>query len=228
MVYAVIAAAGYGRRMGGDQNKQLIQLQGMPIVARSLRAIAACPQIDQLIIVAAPEQITALETLIAGLALDKPFQVIAGGSERQYSVANALKVIPAEAEIVLIHDGARPLVRPEQVAAVVAAARTFRAAGLAVPVKDTIKIINADGFAVETPDRSRLWAIHTPQAFEAGLLRQAYEQAEAEEYLGTDDASLVERLGVYVKLIHGGYENIKITTREDVCVAEALLACRME
>lgn len=228
MVCAIIAAAGCGRRMGGGQNKQLIRVHGMPIVARSLCAIAACSQINQLVIVTAPDQMTTLETLVAGLDLRKPFRIIAGGSERQYSVANAIKAVPAEVSIILVHDGARPLVRPDQVDAVIDAARSFRAAGLAVPVKDTIKIVSPDGFAIETPDRNRLWAIHTPQAFEAELLRRAYEQADSDHYLGTDDASLVERLGVSVKLVHGGYENIKITTREDVCVAEALLACRME
>ncbi|KYZ77909.1 hypothetical protein AXX12_16730 [Anaerosporomusa subterranea] len=228
MVCAIIAAAGYGRRMGGDQSKQLIILNGMPVVARSLRAIATCPQVDQLILVTAPEQIATLETLAAELDLGKPFQVIAGGSERQYSVANALKAVPTDAEIILVHDGARPLVRPEQVGAVVDAARVFRAAGLAAPVKDTIKTVNADGFAVGTPDRNCLWAIHTPQAFAADLLRHAYAQAETDQYLGTDDASLVERVGVFIKLVNGGYENIKITTSEDVCLAEALLARRME
>jgi 2-C-methyl-D-erythritol 4-phosphate cytidylyltransferase len=228
MVCAIVAAAGYGRRMGGGQSKQLILLNGMPVIARSLRSIAACPQVDQLIIVTAPEQMTTLEALAAGLDLCKPFQVIAGGSERQYSVANALKAVPTDAEIILVHDGARPLVRPEQVGAVIDAARVFRAAGLAAPVKDTIKTVNADGFAVETPDRNCLWAIHTPQAFAADLLRQAYAQAAADRYLGTDDASLVERIGVFIKLVNGGYENIKITTSEDVWVAEALLARRME
>ncbi|MDF2499979.1 MAG: ispDF [Anaerosporomusa subterranea] len=228
MVCAIIAAAGYGRRMGGDQSKQLIVLNGMPVVARSLRAIATCPQVDQLILVTAPEQIATLETLAVELDLGKPFQVIAGGSERQYSVANALKAVPTDAEIILVHDGARPLVRPEQVGAVVDAARVFRAAGLAAPVKDTIKTVNADGFAVGTPDRNCLWAIHTPQAFAADLLRHAYAQAETDQYLGTDDASLVERVGVFIKLVNGGYENIKITTSEDVCLAEALLARRME
>lgn len=228
MVCAIIAAAGHGRRMGGDLNKQFIVLNGIPVVARSLRAIAACPQVDHLIIVTAPEQMATLETLAAELELGKPFQVIAGGSERQYSIANALKAVPTDAEIILVHDGARPLVRTEQVGAVVDAARAFRAAGLAVPVKDTIKTVNADGFAVGTPDRSCLWAIHTPQAFEADLMRQAYAKAEADQYLGTDDASLVERMGIFIKLVNGGYENIKITTSEDVCLAEALLARRME
>jgi 2-C-methyl-D-erythritol 4-phosphate cytidylyltransferase len=214
--------------MGGDQDKQLILLKGTPVVSRSLRAIAACPLVDQLIIVTSTEQIPTLERLAKGLDLNKPVRVIAGGSERQYSVANALKVVPLDAEIILVHDGARPLVRPEQVAAVIDAARAFRAAGLAAPVKDTIKTVNPEGFAIGTPDRSCLWAIYTPQAFAADLLRQAYAQAEIDGYLGTDDASLVERMGVSIKMINGGYENIKITTSEDVCLAEALLARRME
>ena len=227
MIYAIIAAAGSGRRMGGGKNKQFILLEGIPIVARSLQAVAACPQVERLILVAAPEQITALEELAAGLDLGKPLRVVAGGSERQYSVANALATVPEDADFILVHDGARPLVRPEQIGAVIEAARVFRAAGLAAPVKDTIKTVNADGFAIATPDRQSLWAIQTPQAFAAALLRQAYARAAADGYLGTDDASLVERLGVRIKLVNGGYENIKITTGEDVDVAQALLARRM-
>lgn len=228
MVCAIIAAAGRGSRMGGDKGKQLILLKGMPVLARSLQVVASCPQVDRVIVVSALEQIAVIEKLAAGLGFGKPFKVVAGGSERQYSVANALKSVPLQAEIILVHDGARPLILPEQVEAVIEAARTFAAAGLAAPVKDTIKTVNRDGFAIATPDRNYLWAIQTPQAFKADLLRNAYAQAEADGFLGTDDASLVERMGVFIKLINGGYENIKITTREDVCLAEALLARRQE
>ena len=226
MVSAIVAAAGRSRRMGGDKNKLLIPLNGVPVLARSLHVIAACPQVDRIIIVTSEEEIFSIEQFASKLSLCKPFQVVAGGSERQYSIANALKAVPSAAEIILVHDGARPLVEPEQVGMIIDAARTFRAAGLAAPVKDTIKLVDAEGFAISTPDRTCLWAIHTPQAFEAAVLRQAYEQAESDGYLGTDDASLVERLGISVKLINGGYENIKITTAEDVCLAEALLTRR--
>ncbi|MDU4961376.1 MAG: 2-C-methyl-D-erythritol 4-phosphate cytidylyltransferase [Sporomusaceae bacterium] len=227
MIYAIIAAAGSGSRMGGGLNKQFILLNGLPVLARSLYAIAACPEVDGLIIVSAPAQLAALTELAGSLALGKPFRLVAGGSERQYSVANALAAVPEDAEFILVHDGARPLVLPQQVSEVLAAARSFGAAGLAAPVKDTIKTVNADGFVTGTPDRSLLWAIQTPQAFAARLLRQAYAQAAADGYLGTDDASLVERLGVRIKLVNGGYENLKITTGEDVCLAEALLSRRM-
>lgn len=228
MVCAIIAAAGRGRRMGGDKGKQLLLLNGKPVLARTLTAIASCRLVDRFVIVTEFEQIAAIEELANGLSLGKPFTVVAGGSERQYSVANALKAVPAQAEIILVHDGARPLILPGQVEEVIDAARVYGAAGLAAPVKDTIKHVNSEGFAIGTPDRNYLWAIHTPQAFKAELLRKAYDQAEADGFVGTDDASLVERIGVAVKLVNGGYENIKITTPEDVCIAESLLARRQE
>ena len=226
MVCAIIAAAGRGRRMGSDKGKQLMLLNGKPVLARTLEAIASCPQVDRLVIVTEYEHIASVEELATNLDLGRPFTIVAGGSERQYSVANALKAVPDQAEIILVHDGARPLILPGQVEAVIEAARTYGAAGLAAPVKDTIKNVNREGFAIGTPDRNYLWAIQTPQVFKAELLRKAYSQAEADGFIGTDDASLVERMGVAVKLVNGGYENIKITTPEDVCIAESLLARR--
>lgn len=227
MVYAIIAAAGRSRRMGGIGNKLLLLLNGLPVVAHSLKTFEACSQVDKLVIVTSADEVPAIEQLVVALSLTKPCQVVIGGSERQYSIANALRAIPSDGEFILVHDGARPLMQLANIESVIDAARIYRAAGVAAPVKDTIKVVDSANFAISTPDRSRLWAIQTPQAFEAGLLRNAYAQAEAEGYLGTDDASLVERLGVSVKLVDGGYENIKITTSEDICLAEALLARRM-
>lgn len=226
MVTAIIAAAGRSRRMGSEINKLLIPLGGTPVLAHSLLTLSACPEVDKLIIVTSAEELPGLAALADRLALRPPCQMVEGGNERQFSVANALKEIPINEGIILVHDGARPLVTQKQISDVVEAAGRFRAAGLAAPVKDTIKTVDKEGFVTATPARSSLWSIQTPQAFEASLLKKAYHQAELDGFLGTDDASLVERLGIPVKLIEGGYENIKITTPEDICVAEALLTRR--
>lgn len=222
MNVAIIAAGGSGRRMGKEINKVFLPLAGRPVLAHSAAALAGCPEVDSLVVVIAPGEEAAATAVLAGQNLAKPWQVVAGGSERQYSVANALTAVPADAEIILVHDGARPLVEPAIVSAAIAAARENGAAGVAVPVKDTIKQV-AGGIIAATPDRAGLWAMQTPQVFAAELLRQAYEAAARDGWLATDDAALVERLGAKVAIVKGSYRNLKITTPEDLAVAEALL-----
>ena len=228
MNIAVLAAAGQGRRMGGGSNKAFLPLLSRPMLLRSAQVLSASKKIDAMLIVAAPEEEAEVRRILSQDDTLKPWQVVAGGSERQYSIANALKALPGGTDYVAVHDAARPLVLPESVDAVVEAAQRQRAAGLAVPVKDTIKESDAAGCVVATPPRERLWAIQTPQVFEAAMLRQAYAQAAAEGFLGTDDASLVERLGVPVHLVQGQYSNLKVTTPEDLVVAEAILQQRGE
>ena len=223
MVTAIIAAAGSGRRMGREVNKVFLPLAGQAVLARSVAAVAACPEVDGLIVVVAPGEEAQATGLLAPLDLAKPWRVVAGGRERQHSVANALAAVPQAARLILIHDGARPLIDAAAVAAAIAAAREHGAAGVAVPVKDTIKAVDAVGCIVATPDRSTLWAIQTPQVFAASLLRRAYAAAERDGVLATDDAALVERLGHEVKIVAGSYRNLKITTPEDLTVARALL-----
>jgi len=173
-------------------------------------------------VVAAPDEVGHVENMLNSLTGIKPWQVASGGSERQYSIANALNIMSQTTDIVLVHDGARPLVNILCINNVIQAAIAHHAAVVAVPVKDTIKIVN-NGVVSGTPERHTLWSIQTPQGFNAHLLRQAYEQANKDDYLGTDDASLVERLGVSVKIVEGSYENIKVTTPEDLIIAEALM-----
>ncbi len=228
MNIAVLAAAGQGRRMGGGSNKAFLPLLSRPMLLRSAQALSASKKIDEMIIVAAPEEEAEVRRILSQDDRLKPWQIVAGGSERQYSIANALKALPEGTKYVAVHDAARPLVLSQSVDAVVEAAQHLRAAGLAVPVKDTIKESDATGCVVATPPRERLWAIQTPQVFEAALLREAYAQAAAEGFLGTDDASLVERLGVPVHLVRGEYSNLKVTTPEDLVVAEAILQQRGE
>lgn len=223
MVTAIIAAAGQGRRMGAGSNKVLLTLAGIPLVVRTVRQLAACPQIEEIIIVSGPEEMGEMHSLVSAMGLTQKWQVVAGGSERQYSVANALAAVSGKAEIIVVHDGARPLADQTAIENVIAAAREYGAAVVAVPVKDTIKVADANGFVATTPDRKKLWAVQTPQAFQAAILRQAYAQALAEGFLGTDDASLVERLGMPVKMVTGSYRNLKITTPEDMVIAAALL-----
>lgn len=223
MVTAIIAAAGRGKRMGCAINKVFISLSNHPVLIHSALALSVCPEVDNLIVVAAPEETEAVEKMLADAAGIKQWQVVAGGSERQYSISNALEAVPQSAEIILVHDGARPLIKPEMVSRLISAARQYQAAGVAVPVKDTIKTVDREGFIIDTPARQTLWAIQTPQAFAAGVLRQAYRRAAEEGYLGTDDAALVERLGIRVKIVQGSYCNIKITTPEDIAVAGVLL-----
>lgn len=208
--------------MGRDVNKVFLPLAGRPVLARSAAAVAACPEVDGLVVVVAPGEEEQAAAALAGLA--KPWRVVAGGRERQDSVANALAAVPDDCDIVVIHDGARPLVEPEAVSAAVAAAREAGAAVVAVPAKDTIKQADTAGLVVATPDRKALWAVQTPQVFAAALLRRAYAAAAEAGVLATDDAALVERLGHMVKLVPGSYRNIKVTTPEDLVMAEALLA----
>ncbi len=223
MVTAIIAAAGQGKRMDRGINKMFIPLLDGPVVAYSIKALAACPKVAFFVVVVAPGEEAAMESLLAGLRLDRGWRVVAGGRERQHSVANALAAVPAASEIILVHDGARPLVAPATVGAAVAAARDHGAAVVAVPVKDTIKTVDAGGCIVATLERSTLWAMQTPQAFAAGLLRAAYAAAARDGVLATDDAALVERLGHKVKIVPGSYGNLKITTPEDLATARALL-----
>ncbi|WP_425059778.1 2-C-methyl-D-erythritol 4-phosphate cytidylyltransferase [Sporomusa carbonis] len=228
MVSVIIAAAGQGKRMGRGMNKVLIPLLGKPVLAHTVMAASAGQNVDNVIVTAAPEEMEVVVNLLTGLNLSVSWQVVAGGSERQHSIANALAAVPDSTEIIVVHDGARPLVEQTLFDQAIAMARQYRAAIVAVPVKNTIKSADDAGWVTGTPDRRMLWAVQTPQAFEARLLRSAYEQAAHDGYLGTDDAALVERLGAKVKIVPGSYRNLKITTPEDIIIAETLLAHRQE
>ncbi len=225
-VVAIVPAAGQGRRMGGGRNKLFLPLARCPILVRTLETLASCRRLSEVIVVAAPEEVSQVEALLrqwktafAGLV----WRVVAGGSERQHSVANALAALPADAELVMVHDGARPLTPTEVLNAAVDEAALHGAAVAAVPVKDTIKQAE-DGLVVATPARDGLWAVQTPQVFCRDLLQRAYEKAQLDGFVGTDDASLVERLDEPVRIVTGSYRNLKVTTPEDLLVAEALFA----
>ena len=226
MVTAIFPAAGQSRRMQSASNKNFLTLAGTPVLLLTLQAFLKSALIEELIIAAAPDEISLVEKMIVGI--EKPCRVVAGGSERQYSIANALKVLSPSTEIVLVHDAARPLISVETINAVIDAARRFGGAIAAVPAKNTIKIIDGDQFVESTPSRSKLVEVQTPQGFRRDILIDAYAQAERDGFLGTDDSSLVERLGVRVKIVMSDYRNIKITTPEDLSIAETLLGRRTQ
>lgn len=226
VVTVILPAAGQGRRMNNVTNKVFIPLLNRPVLLYSVLAFSACPEVDNLVIASARSEVAIVEKMLSNVPDIKPWKVVEGGSERQYSIDNALREIPDEAEVILVHDAARPLIRPQMVTKIIAEAREYKAVGLAVPVKDTIKKVDAKNFVTETPARQSLWIMQTPQAFDAKILREAYRKAHMDGFLGTDDASLVERLGLRVKLLEGSYSNIKITTPEDIVLAEALMKKR--
>ena len=223
MVTVIIAAAGQGNRMRSSSNKIFLPLLNMPMLLHSILAFSSCPAVNNLIVVVAFDEVEQVESILRGLVGIKSWRVVVGGSERQHSIANAIKVVPDKTNLILVHDGARPLLMEKCVENVIQAARQYKAAVVGVAVKDTIKTVDNDGWVTGTLERRTLWSIQTPQGFDATLLRQAYAKAEKDGYVGTDDASLVERLGVKVKVIPGCYENIKVTTPEDLIIVTALL-----
>lgn len=226
VVTVIIPAAGQGKRMKVSSNKVFLPLVDMPVLLHSVLAFSACSEVDNLVIVVATNEVKQVETMLSGVTGIKTWQVVIGGSERQYSIANALKVVSQDTKIILVHDGARPLITETCIRAVIKASYAYKAAVVAVPVKDTIKTVDEDQWVTGTPERHTLWAMQTPQGFDAHILHQAYEKARQEGYIGTDDASLVERLGVKVKIVPGSYDNLKVTTPEDLTIAEALLVER--
>jgi 2-C-methyl-D-erythritol 4-phosphate cytidylyltransferase len=225
-VIAIIPAAGAGRRMGSAVEKQFLHLRGIPILAHTLRVFDKSPKIDGIVLVVAPQQRQALEGEVLGPhPCEKLLRVIDGGAERQDSVANGLRAIPPECELVVVHDGVRPLVSIDLLEAVLEAAHHYGAAIAAIPAGDTVKQADSQK-VVATLERETIWLAQTPQIFRAKLLRRAYEKAARDQAVVTDDAALVERIGVTVHLVHGSPENIKVTTPADLLLAEAILAGR--
>lgn len=222
-VCAVIAAAGQGSRMGMAQNKQYLEVLGIPILARTIQAFEDCCAVNEIIITVGETEVEYCQlNIVEKYGFQKVKAVVIGGATRQQSVFSGLKSVSPDCGIVLIHDGARPFIDDDSIRACIAAAADCGAAIAAVPVKDTIKRADADGFVDETVDRSSLWSIQTPQAFRCQLIVEAHRRAEDESFDGTDDAVLVERLGLKVRLVMSSYYNIKITTREDLAIAAAI------
>ena len=223
IVTAIVPAAGAGVRFGGAVKKQFIALNGLPILSHTLRALAASRALASIIVVVPPgEELRGREALeLAGIDLET--EVVPGGQARQDSVYIGLQRAKAETDLVLIHDGVRPFVSREVVLATVEAAKEWGAAIAAVPVIDTIKRVDTDGFVVETLQREQLWSVQTPQVFRYALLMQAHRAIREGGIVATDDAALVERIGGMVKVVRGSYENLKITSEEDLPLAGLIL-----
>jgi len=224
-IFSVIVAAGKGVRMGGTLGKQFLPLGGRPILAHTLYGFNKSELIDRIVIVLSAGDIDYFKTeVLSKLTLSKEIQVVTGGAHRQDSVYNGLRQIQAKDGIVLIHDGVRPFVRPEQIAATVEKARETGACILALPVADTLKRVAEDRRIQSTLERKSVWMAQTPQVFRFSIIWQAHQAARKAGYSGTDDAQLVERLGLPVTVVRGSRSNIKITTPEDLALAEAILA----
>lgn len=220
----IIVAAGRGTRMGTKESKQYLQLGDKPILVHTLELFQSMESVKEAVLVVGSDDVERCRNWVAQYGLTKVTAVVAGGKERQHSVYCGLQELSTD--WVMVHDGVRPLVTANAVHACCMQAEHSGAAVLAVPVKDTIKQVNEAGVIVSTPDRRSLWAIQTPQAFRRVLLQEAHERAMAEQFVGTDDAMVVERMGASVTVAEGEYTNIKITTPEDLPWAEFLLAMR--
>jgi len=226
-VTVLVPAAGAGKRMGKAMAKQFLPLGDRPLLAYALLAFQRSPEIDEIIPILSSEDMeTCLQNVIEPNHLTKVKTLVVGGRERQDSVYNGIRKLDQDVQVVLVHDGVRPFVTQAMIAQCVDHARRGECVAVGVPLKDTVKEVDDRGIVQATLERSRLWAVQTPQAFPAGILRQAYEEAYAKRLSGTDDATLVERAGHRVRIIRGSYENIKITTPEDLLLAEEILKRR--
>ncbi len=224
---ALVAAAGSSTRMGGI-NKLLQPLDGVPVLVRTLTALQRAGRIDEIVVAAREEDVVEISRLCRTYGITKCAKVVRGGESRTHSVLLAALEARPDAELLAVQDGARPLVTPELIDAVAEAAARTAAAAPAVPVKDTVKVVRADGTVDRTLDRDALRAVQTPQIFEASILKAALQSALEAGAAVTDDCSAVERLGKRVYLVEGDEENLKITTPVDLLLAEAILKDREE
>ena len=219
---AIILAAGQGKRMKAGKNKVFLELAGVPLIARTVKVFDQDQYCTKIILLINGKERNLFEELIQTYGFKKEIVLAEGGKERQNSVFNGLrKVTDDDSAIVLVHDGARPFVKHTLIRQLVESAKACGGAIPGVPVKDTIKNVR-DGQVINTIERSSLWAVHTPQAFRVPLLKKAHKAAEEKGFLGTDDASLVEAIGHTVEMVEDDYNNIKITTPEDLYFADAI------
>lgn len=223
---ALIVAGGVGRRMAGKVRKQYRLLNDTPVVGHPLRTFDRTDLVQTVVLVVPPADVNFVEKrLLPSLALSRRVQVVSGGGERQESVYNGLCHVSDQDQLVVIHDGVRPFVPMENLRRCLQAAREKGAAILAVPMVDTLKKTSLDQQVTATLPREGLWQVQTPQVFQIELIREAHRMARAAGYRGTDDADLVQKMGQPVWIVPGRRDNIKITTRDDLILAEALCGC---
>lgn len=215
---AIILGAGNGTRMKSEKSKLLLEIGSKTVIKRSVEAFLSVSDIDEIIVVARAQDIDIYSELLT----DERISFVIGGATRQQSVKNAVETVD-DAHLIIIHDGARPLIKCEDIEKTIRAAEEFSAAAVGVFVKDTIKIVDKQGFVESTPDRSTLFAVQTPQIFDFDLYKSAMRKADEQGLDFTDDCQLVELCGGKVKMVEGSYSNIKITTPDDIALAENLL-----
>jgi 2-C-methyl-D-erythritol 4-phosphate cytidylyltransferase len=218
----IIPAAGAGERMGASVSKQFLPLHGKPIIVHTLERFQMCAAVDEIIVAVHPSSRRQVEALVTEYRLSKATKIVEGGRRRQDSVSNAIRHVEPRADIVIVHDAVRPFVQQKIIVNSIEKAKSNSAAVVAVRVKDTIKVGNDKGEFERTLDRSVLWLAQTPQTFRKQLLIDAYEHAGREKIDATDDASFVERLNVHPAIVEGSFDNIKITTPDDLEFAEVL------
>lgn len=225
-VSCIVAAGGKGKRMGAEVNKIFLDLCGAPVLSHTLKVLNDCKYIDEIIIVTSESDVLGASDIVKEFEIDKVRAITVGGKERQDSVKNGIAEISKESDFVLIHDAARPLVTAHHLEEVIKAAFENGASALGVPEKNTLKSVDEEGFITHTIDRSNVFAIHTPQIFEKDLMIKMYDNAEKENISATDDCYLAEILGAKIKMVEDSYENIKITTKDDLIIAEQILSNR--
>ncbi len=223
----MVPAGGTGKRMGAGIPKQFLTLGGVPLMLHSLRALERAPSVSEIVLVVPKEEQTrALAEVVEQYGLKKVRKVVPGGATRQESVHCGLRETEEGVEIVVVHDAVRPFITEQLIEQSIEAARKQGGAIVAVPMKDTPKQAGPDRLIRQTLDRNELWLAQTPQTFRRTLLVEAYDKAAADRVHATDDAALVERLGHQVGIVPGSGDNIKITTAEDLIIAEAILSAR--
>lgn len=222
-VSCIVAAGGSGTRMGAEKNKLFLEIGGLPVIARTLLALENSAYISEIILSAREEDMLELRAIAEDFEISKLKAIVRGGAHRAASVKAATQAVSPESELIAVHDGARPLIDEETIKCVVAAAQEKGAAACGVRPKCTLKRADKDGFITETVDRSEVFEIQTPQVFAKDVLFAAYDTEEEILEKATDDCSLVERLGKRIFVTEGSYRNIKVTTPEDIAVAEGLL-----
>jgi len=222
-VSAIIPAAGFGERMGATISKQFLLLNGKPILVHTLERFQACDAVNEIIVATQRSSMQLIEEIKEKYSLSKLKSPVEGGQRRQDSVANALRCIDAQSEIVTVHDAVRPFVHMKELTQSIETAKYFGASIVAVRAKDTMKVASTDGRVEKTLNRSSLWNVQTPQTFQRSILLEAYRFAEKNNLTATDDSFLVEQIGVSPIIVEGSYDNIKITTPDDLLLAELLL-----
>ena len=224
-ISAIVPAGGRGVRMGSNVPKQFLTLGDVPLLVHALQTFESCSIISEIVLVV-PEDDCAYchDHIVPNYGLKKISRVVGGGRRRQDSVLNGVQVTNPTSDIVVVHDAVRPFVTERMIADVVKAARKHGAAIVAIPLRDTVKRVNFDGLIEETLSREKLWAAQTPQAFQRDILLRAHEQGETDGVDATDDAFLVERMGLSVSVVQGSFHNIKVTRPEDLQMGQAILS----